>query len=314
MASEPSVATDPADLTAERILQELQEILDANGEHSSDRRDALRLLLRGARELRALPRSYYLGDVDFTAKRGSLVGTGAFGDVFRAKWQGRDVALKTYRMFLSPSHDDNQKYPAFLREIVMWRQLNHPNIQRFLGVNAEVLAPRMVVVSQWEQYGTINDAIRSFDVPTLMIFRPRWITDIATGLEYLHRHRIVHGDLRGDNILIDDQCHARLTDFGLTTLMDTSTRTNGPKSGLIPVAWAAVELLESLSRPNFECDVYSFGCTCVEIYSASKPFGNLTEMQIVRKVIVQCERPKRPGAGKGKSQEMPDALWNLARA
>ena len=66
--------------------------------------------------------------------------------------------------------------------------------------------------------------------------------------------------------MIDDDWHVRLTDFGLTTLAEASTRTNGTAGGLIPVAWAACELLdEAFKRPTYACDVFSFGRTCVEV-------------------------------------------------
>ena len=51
------------------------------------------------------------------------------------------------------------------------------------------------------------------------------VADIASGLEYLHRHKLCHGDLRGDNVLIDDKLQALLTDFGLTTLAGSATFT-----------------------------------------------------------------------------------------
>ncbi|TCD63729.1 hypothetical protein EIP91_005014 [Steccherinum ochraceum] len=253
--------SDPEQL-AERILQELQEIID---EQAEGRHDALRLLLKGARGLKTLPRSYFLQNIKCDRAAGPLIGSG-FGSVYRGKWDSQDVALKTFRAFILYEHSNNEKFAAFLREIIIWRQLNHPNIHKFLGVENEVLFPRMAIVSHWEPHGNINQTIRELSLTDLTSLRPQWILGIALGLEYLHSHRIVHGDLRGDNILVDEELHIRLTDFGLTTLADSKTRTNGSMSGQTPMAWAAVELMYDLPRPNFACDVYSFGCTCIEIY------------------------------------------------
>ena len=89
---------------------------------------------------------------------------------------------------------------------------------------------------------------------------------MADGLECLHDLGIVHGDLRGTNVLIDDNWHVRLTDFGLAILADASTQTAGIIAGFIPLAWAAPELLdESSKRPTFATDVFSFARTCVEV-------------------------------------------------
>lgn len=89
---------------------------------------------------------------------------------------------------------------------------------------------------------------------------------MSDGLEYLHDLGIVHGDLRGTNVLIDDDWHVRLTDFGLAILADASTQTAGVVAGFIPLAWAAPELVdESCKRPTFATDVFSFARTCVEV-------------------------------------------------
>ena len=109
--------------------------------------------------------------------------------------------------------------------------------------------------------------------------------EIARGLEYLHDHRVVHGDLRGDNVLIDDELHVRLTDFGLTTLMGSHTRTNGSRLGLIPMAWAAVELLGDLTRPDFACDIYSFACTCVEVCLPCRSYNHTALSKYIRCIV-----------------------------
>lgn len=89
---------------------------------------------------------------------------------------------------------------------------------------------------------------------------------MADGLEYLHTYDIVHGDVRGTNVLIDADWHVRLTDFGLAILSECTTPTNGAVAGLIPFAWAAPELVdETCKRPTFACDVFSFGRTCIEV-------------------------------------------------
>ena len=149
-------------------------------DQSDNFNDALRLLLRGARELETLPHSYYLTDVELNTASRVLSGTGGFGDVYRAKWKGGDVALKTFRMFISLAHEDRKRYIAFLREIIIWRQLSHPNIQQFLGVNHEVLAPRLAVVSKWEWHGNINNVTQAFELERLMPLRPKWVCPLCT--------------------------------------------------------------------------------------------------------------------------------------
>ncbi|THH28307.1 hypothetical protein EUX98_g5871 [Antrodiella citrinella] len=305
------------------VLQVLQEAIDTSTTTNPDNNDILRLLLRGATTFRSLPDSYYLSTSSLHCDaHWVLWKTGGFGDIYRGKWLDQDVALKAFRMFrrsvgAGEGSNHTTREVLLLREIVLWRQLSHPSVHPFLGVSEGVLYPRLAIVSRWENRGSVNDAVCAGYWKELTVLRPRWIRQIAEGLAYLHSRGVVHGDLRGDNVLITDDLNACLTDFGLTVLVDASTLTNGSMGGLIPFAWAAPELFEeTCTRPTTLCDVFSFGRTCVEIYAAQPPFGTLTEMQVYRK-IVSGAHPVRPtdGAGpNGKGQAMPDALWELVVA
>lgn len=96
--------------------------------------------------------------------------------------------------------------------------------------------------------------------------------EIVVGLEYLHSMNIVHGDLRGHNILISDDFHVRLTDFGLATTIvsgegDQSSTAN--RAGC--VRWFAPELIDPrwFGAERFvrtrATDVYAFACVCIEV-------------------------------------------------
>ena len=120
------------------------------------------------------------------------------------------------------------------------------------------------------------------------------IHEIALGLEYLRSETLVHGDLRGvrnyilrgrsradlttmssqANILIDDNCRARLADFGVLWLPDSTPMTQGSH---MPgaVRWMAPEVLSD-KVPTFESDIYSFACVCVEVRSPRDFCGRLT--------------------------------------
>ncbi|THH29005.1 hypothetical protein EUX98_g5186 [Antrodiella citrinella] len=302
-------AFDPTasrDSLAEGVLEALQKVMDIHRKSQATIHFHVfrRILLRGAAQaLQKLPPSYYLSNVSCDKKGPNAIG--GFGSVYRAQWKRSDensvvVAVKVC----------NGDAP--LREIIIWRQLEHPNIQQFLGVDKELYAPKLALVSMWEDHGDVSAAIKAFNTKYLQTLRPQWVKEIAKGLAYLHKERIVHGDLRGLNVLIDQKLHARLTDFGLTTLADSNTRTNGPRDGQIPLAWSAPELLGDKSVPDFACDIYSYAMTCIELYSAQKPFGMLNSKQITGRLFkgLRPVRPTRP-VNESKVQEMPDAIWDL---
>ncbi|KAJ7148882.1 kinase-like domain-containing protein, partial [Mycena filopes] len=119
------------------------------------------------------------------------------------------------------------------------------------------------------------------------------------GLQYLHSQSIVHGDLRGPgaNILLDDQGHARLADFGLAAFSD------GP---LVPtkrggsLRWMAPELIDPEScelvsfQRTFASDIYSFGCVCLELYTGKPPFSEIISEGAVLLKVIKGHRPEFP--------------------
>ncbi|KAJ7286749.1 kinase-like domain-containing protein [Mycena rebaudengoi] len=118
----------------------------------------------------------------------------------------------------------------------------------------------------------------------------RLLSEIAQGLEYLHSREIVHGDLRGANILINAEWSACLADFDLTSFSDaTTTALSSNRAG--SVRWMAPELLDpghfdhnQFSRTPAS-DVYAFGCVCLELYTGRPPFTEISEPAAILRVI-----------------------------
>jgi len=287
-------------------LQILQQKLDDRLISPAQRKEIFRLLLRSAVDFSVLPPSYYIKGV--ICKRFDPHRMGGFADVYRAVWQGHTVAVKVMRMFSSSQTEGRDPLQsAFLREIIVSRQIVHPFVQPFWGVDRVSFAPRLGLISPWQHYGNINEAMDTLSRDNTLIPYNRWLLQIALGLQHLHGIGIVHGDLRGANILVDEHLHPRLTDFGLSILADSYTRTLGSQGG-VAVRWSPPELLSGvILRPNFESDVYAFGCTCIELYGRQKPFGHIaTDVQVVYQLALGA-RPERPTSG----LPIPESLWRL---
>jgi len=147
--------------------------------------------------------------------------------------------------------------------------------------------------------------------------RVNLLVGAVTGLEYLHKHNIVHGDLKGVNILIDSQCRARLADFGLATIVVESTSGTttavGKKQGT--VRWMAPELLYpetfgftgrlEKQLPSKDTDIYAIGMTILEVITGCVPFTSVRRNETVMLKAVKGDRPDRPSPG------LSDALWDL---
>ncbi|KAG8891258.1 hypothetical protein FRB99_003750, partial [Tulasnella sp. 403] len=144
---------------------------------------------------------------------------GHFCDLFTAAHPTEGVvALKRPR--ISQRDQESTIVRRFLREASTWRAMQHPNVLRFLG--ACKIDGFIYLVSPYMRNGTIMNFIQ--DHPQ-RADRIRLIREIAAGLEYIHSRNVIHGDVKGTNILISDREHALLGDFGLARMEDTNTST-----------------------------------------------------------------------------------------
>ncbi|KAF8215406.1 kinase-like domain-containing protein [Mycena galopus ATCC 62051] len=213
------------------------------------------------------------------------------------------VALKHIRHFLRGA-DSRSLRLKFCRKALVWKDLHHPNILRFIGIDRESFPSSLCMVSPWMEHGTALQYLK--DHGSASVDRLLW--EVAQGLHYLHSCNIVHGDLRGTNILVNEDCSACLTDFGLSVLSNASAPVNSPtQAGSI--LWMAPELIAP-DRFGYEfartpaTDVYAYGCVCVELYTGRPPFSELSEGSALLKVI-NGERPARPSG----IPAMSDTLW-----
>ncbi|KAJ7145871.1 kinase-like domain-containing protein, partial [Mycena epipterygia] len=195
------------------------------------------------------------------------------------------------------------------REALVWRELHHPNILPFIGIDRESFPSSLCMVSPWMEHGTI---LRYLEVHGRANV-DKLLVEIAQGLQYLHSRNIVHGDLRGTNILINEDWSACLTDFGLSVFSNaTSSMRTSTRAGSL--YWMAPELIDP---DRFGCkftrtpasDVYAFGCVCIEVYTGRPPFSELSEPAALIRTL-NGERAGRPSG----TLAMSDMLWQNVTA
>lgn len=171
-----------------------------------------------------LPRSLYI-QLDSPPDQLSQYG-GGYADIYEGKYNGKRAALKRMRVFKMMSPLERRRLKTRLHyEALIWVNLSHDHVLPLWGVNDELVTEECCIVMPWLNKGNILNRLESFDADNeLYSLRQRkvhqWIIEILLGLAYLHEERIVHGDLRGANILIDDDDKVRLADFGLAVFAD----------------------------------------------------------------------------------------------
>ncbi|KAH7919646.1 kinase-like protein [Leucogyrophana mollusca] len=257
----------------------------------------VRILVELSRRSGLYPRRLVLPNIE---TRGDQVDSGGFADVWKVDLDGRTVAVKKMRVFGSSD--------AYSREAVLWAQLSSPYVLPFCGVYcADEPSPRACLVSPWMDNGNLPQYLKGSPETN----RLQLMLDVALGLEYLHSFcpTVVHGDLKGVNILITSGLRACIADFGLSIIAQDSNiyftvTTTSNVQGSTP--WMAPELFDiNAERRRKSCasDVYAFGCVGYEIYAGRPPFSEFHSPMMAIMRNFQLLRPA--------CTELDDAIWEL---
>jgi len=194
----------------------------------------------------------------------------------------------------------------FCKEVTTWKMLRHPNVLPLLGV----IENRLTMVSEWMRNGDINEFVKAHpDVNRLEL-----LAGVTKGLMFIHDQGIVHGNLKGSNILVNNDGHACLADFGQITLFTDqsiflSSYTGGGASG-----WMSPELLNpdesdpSRGRSTRESNCYALGMVIYEVLSGQTPFAQYSAFTTLRKVL-GGGRPDRPEGVQGRW--FTDDVWKM---
>ncbi|KAJ3995497.1 kinase-like domain-containing protein [Lentinula boryana] len=297
---------------AQRMMVTLQAELDSNAGSESHRRSCFSLICHLVKRIRALPLSLLIiKDVERVGR--NPVAGGGFADVWRGIMNGEDVCLKVLR--LVTEQDERTRATVrkrFCREALVWRQLKHPHILPLLGVNMELFLPSFCLISPWMENKDIITFLKQN--PNHNLFRA--LIDVAAGMCYLHSRDppIVHGDIRGANILVTNDGRCCLADFGLALVTSDVTQAwsiTSSETSKGALRWMAPEYLElDGSAPTSiypSRDVYAFGCTIIEILTQNLPFHHCKTEYTVFCALMRGERPDRPP----KKEWFTDNIWAL---
>jgi serine/threonine protein kinase/ABC-type glycerol-3-phosphate transport system substrate-binding protein len=258
------------------------------------------------------------------------IGQGRFGVIYRAKYRDTLVAVKKL------SHMKHQ--PDFLEKFESETRilcgLRHPNIVLFMG--ACFSPPNFAIVTEFMERGSLYAVLHDPNIELLTHLRLNMFLNICRGMAYLHHFKpqILHRDLKSPNILVDKDFRLKISDFGLTTFMDSSKeemeKTLGTGSfrhhhrqqyqGLNDVpeiigtpCWTAPEVLLSSDGSAFseKSDVYSFGIVMWEIWTRRNPFAQMNPVSVVFNIITHNIRPEIPSWTPKVIANQMSAAWDV---
>jgi predicted Ser/Thr protein kinase len=213
-----------------------------------------------------------------------MIGDGSYGKVYLAKWNSAHVAVKFCK---GKGQLDN-----FLREInVMIELPPHPNVVQLFGVSLD--CPQPVLIMEYCAGGSLDKLLYDSNVKLSDDQKMRLIQGIAAGMYHLHTYNIVHRDLAARNILVTDGGNPKISDFGMSRILERvdEGKTN---SSVGPVCWMAPE---SIATRNYskKSDVWSFGIVVYEIVSQCEPHKDCNVLEVALQIRDKGLTPAIPG-------------------
>ncbi|OCH94643.1 kinase-like protein, partial [Obba rivulosa] len=192
---------------------------------------------------------------------------------------------------------------ALVREVETWISLRHDHIVPCYGASTSADPP--FIVLRYMQHGHLLQYLHTFSDAN----RVRLVFGVSLGLRYLHGERIVHGDIKGVNILVDDAGKACITDFGLAFKVESARKDEPPKRAAGTLRYMAPELIKT-GRLAYATDVYAFGMLIYETFTGRPPFL-LDSDSDVHSGHLMLERPE---ALEIRDRGLTDEMWDLLQA
>lgn len=267
-----------------------------------------------------------------------VIGAGEFGEVYRGilKAPGRKevaVAVKT----LKPGYTEKQRQD-FLSEASIMGQFSHQNIIRLEGVVTKF--KHAMIVTEYMENGALDRFLKDHDGEFPSFQLVGMLRGIAAGMKYLSDMSYVHRDLAARNILVNNTMECKVSDFGLSRVLeDDPEGTYTTSGGKIPIRWTAPEAI-AYRKFTSASDVWSFGIVMWEVMAfGERPYWDMSNHEVMKAIneafrlpapmdcpsavyqlMLQCwlqDRSKRPKFGDivpllDKLLRSPDSLKTIA--
>jgi hypothetical protein len=215
----------------------------------------------------------FLSDSDFILQ--VHLGSGGTGRVYRAlhKSSSQLVALK---MLKKASQRDPTAVARFLAEARTVAALDHPGIVKVRGIGRTRAGGYFLIQDLVHgQHLGLETSGRKVTIPEAR----RWVAEAAEAIDHAHHHGVIHCDLKPRNLLLDDEGHLRVTDFGLATIVTRGAGTRAAIAGTM--GYMAPEQLDPAWGPiDPHTDVFGLGAVLFSILVGHVPFSgkSVTEL------------------------------------
>ncbi|XP_061446668.1 ephrin type-A receptor 5 isoform X8 [Rhineura floridana] len=231
-----------------------------------------------------------------------VIGAGEFGEVCsgRLKLPGKrelPVAIKTLKV----GYTEKQRRD-FLGEASIMGQFDHPNIIHLEGVVTK--SKPVMIVTEYMENGSLDTFLKKNDGQFTVIQLVGMLRGIASGMKYLSDMGYVHRDLAARNILINSNLVCKVSDFGLSRILeDDPEAAYTTRGGKIPIRWTAPEAI-AFRKFTSASDVWSYGIVMWEVVSyGERPYWEMTNQDVIKAVEEGYRLPS--------PMDCPAALYQL---
>ena len=251
---------------------------------------------------RTVRSGFYLAPAPMKPRRwtkGDCLGSGSFGTVYLGlnSETGELFAVKEVAAAAKTANENgaNEKgseaAEQLEQEVELLSRLQHPNIVRYVGISREPRA--LYIFLEYVPGGSIASLLSRFGAFEEGVIQV-YTRQILIGLDYLHSQRCVHRDIKGGNILVEKSGRIKLADFGMAKSLVEQMADSGSFKG--SAYWMAPEVIRrSPGGDHPAADVWSVGCTVIEMASGKHPWGDCSgQVQAIFKIASTKELPKVP--------------------
>ncbi|KAG0211097.1 ATP binding [Mortierella sp. GBA30] len=225
--------------------------------------------------------------------RGKFIGVGSFARVSLG-WHrqfGTFMAVKQVELPVNNSYkEDKQKtlVEALEREIDLLKQLHHERIVQYIGSDIE--KGHINIFLEYVPGGSIATLLANYG-PFSEILVRSFVKQILEGLDYLHECDIIHRDIKGANILVDNKGCIKISDFGISKKVEDHLKSINLKSSRPSLQgstfWMAPEVVKQIET-TYKADIWSLGCLVVEMFTGTHPFPQFSQMQALFQIGSNC--------------------------
>ncbi|EEC77321.1 hypothetical protein OsI_15990 [Oryza sativa Indica Group] len=206
---------------------------------------------------------------------------------FSPSENGQFCAIKEVQVISDDPHS-KERLKQLNQEIDMLRQLSHPNIVQYYG--SEMTDDALSIYLEFVSGGSIHKLLREYGPFKEPVIR-NYTGQILSGLAYLHGRNTVHRDIKGANILVGPNGEVKLADFGMAKHISSFAEIRSFKGSPY---WMAPEVIMNGRGYHLPVDIWSLGCTIIEMATAKPPWHKYEGVAAIFKIANSKEIPEIP--------------------